>query len=106
MGIRAPDRRRARRASRANSKRTEELSSTQVPPQKTAAQIMSSPVRTILPTVSMDEAGRIMIRHGLDGLLIAENDRVIGVVSRRDIDQAMHHKLRSCSGARVYEQAR
>jgi tRNA nucleotidyltransferase (CCA-adding enzyme) len=71
----------------------EELASRQVPKQKTANQIMTTPVRTILSSVSMDEAGRIMIRHGLDGLLIAENDRVVGVVSRRDIDQAVHHKL-------------
>lgn len=58
-----------------------------------AKDIMTSPVRTILPAVSMDEASRIMIRYGLDGLLVAENDEVIGVVSRRDIDQAQHHKL-------------
>jgi tRNA nucleotidyltransferase (CCA-adding enzyme) len=64
-----------------------------VRPEVKASEIMSTPVRTVLPEVSMDEASRIMIRYGLDGLLVAENDKVEGVVSRRDIDQATHHKL-------------
>jgi len=71
----------------------EELARSEVPPQKVASEIMSTPVRTIVPSVSMDEANRIMIRHGLDGLIVAEQEKVIGVVSRRDVDQAMHHKL-------------
>src|SRR5262249_35502986 len=64
-----------------------------IKPEILASEIMASPVRTIRPNTSMDEASRLMIRHGIDGLLIAEDDKVIGVVSRRDIDQATHHKL-------------
>ncbi len=59
----------------------------------TAAEIMVSPVRTIRPDVTMEEAGKMMIRYGIDGVLIADNEDIIGVVSRRDIDQATHHKL-------------
>jgi tRNA nucleotidyltransferase (CCA-adding enzyme) len=73
--------------------RVEELVKEFVRPEVKASEIMASPVRTVLPTVSMDEASRIMIRYGVDGLLVAENDKVEGVVSRRDIDQATHHKL-------------
>lgn len=62
-------------------------------PEKTAAEIMSSPVRTILSDLSMDEAGRIMLRHALDGLVVMQDDRVVGVVSKRDVDKARHHKL-------------
>ncbi len=54
---------------------------------------MVSPVRTIKSNVSMDEAGRMMLRYGLDGLLVAEGEDLVGVVSRRDIDQSSHHKL-------------
>lgn len=64
-----------------------------VAPEKTASEIMTSPVRTVPPTVSMDEASRIMIRYGQDGLVITEDCKVVGVVSRRDIDQATHHRL-------------
>lgn len=70
-----------------------DLLKTQVKPDIVASQIMSAPVRSVRPTVSMDEASRIMIRYGLDGLVVTENDKVVGVVSRRDIDQATHHKL-------------
>ncbi len=59
----------------------------------TASQIMISPVRTIMPALTMDEAYRLMLRYGEGGLVVTENDRVTGVVSRRDVDKALHHKL-------------
>ncbi len=65
----------------------------QTPPQPLARDLMVSPVRTIKSNVSMDEAGRMMLRYGLDGLLVAEGEDLVGVVSRRDIDQSSHHKL-------------
>ena len=65
----------------------------QTPPQSLACDLMVSPVRTIKSNVSMDEAGRMMLRYGLDGLLVAEGEELVGVVSRRDIDQSSHHKL-------------
>ncbi|MBI1269074.1 CBS domain-containing protein [bacterium] len=64
-----------------------------VEPQPTASQMMTSPVRTILPTLKMEEAGRLMTRYGVDGFVVSDRNEVVGVVSRRDIDQAMHHKL-------------
>jgi tRNA nucleotidyltransferase (CCA-adding enzyme) len=62
-------------------------------PERQARHVMTSPVRTIKSSVPMDEASRIMIRYGLDGLVVAEDNKVVGIVSRRDIDQATHHKL-------------
>jgi tRNA nucleotidyltransferase (CCA-adding enzyme) len=73
--------------------KVEELLREQVKPEKVAAQIMTAPVRTIKAKTTMEEAGRIMLRYGLDGLIVAEGDEVQGVISRRDIDQAAHHKL-------------
>ncbi len=64
-----------------------------VVPETNASDIMISPVRTIKPTSSMEEASRMMIRYGQDGFVVVEDDEVVGVISRRDIDQAMHHKL-------------
>ncbi|MBU6450525.1 MAG: CBS domain-containing protein [Cyanobacteria bacterium REEB67] len=61
--------------------------------QPQARQLMESPVRTVRPDISMDEAGRIMLRYGIDGLIVAEGDDLLGVVSRRDIDQSTHHRL-------------
>jgi tRNA nucleotidyltransferase (CCA-adding enzyme) len=65
----------------------------EVRPEITASQLMVSPVRTIRSDVSMDEAGRLMIRYNVDGLVVAEDSGVVGVISRRDVDQAVHHKL-------------
>ncbi|MGD9681315.1 MAG: CBS domain-containing protein [Candidatus Obscuribacterales bacterium] len=64
-----------------------------VQPQPTASDIMISPVRTIATSTTMDEANRLMLRHGVDGLIVTADEEVVGVVSRRDIDQAMHHRL-------------
>ncbi|MFN8550993.1 MAG: CBS domain-containing protein [Candidatus Obscuribacterales bacterium] len=71
----------------------EKLLRKQVKPEVVAEEIMISPVRTIRSNITMDEASRIMLRYGLDGVLVADEDSLVGVVSRRDIDQAKHHKL-------------
>ncbi len=73
--------------------RVEELLKNQVKPEKMAFEIMTTPVRTIRQRTTMEEAGRLLLRYDLDGLVVTEGDQVVGVVSRRDIDQARHHKL-------------
>ena len=73
--------------------RVEEVLTNQVRPEKTAVQIMTSPVRTIREDTTMDEAGKTMLRYGQDGLVVMEGSSPVGVVSKRDIDKAVHHKL-------------
>ncbi len=62
-------------------------------PEVKAEEIMRSPVRTIRPETSMEEAGRIMLRYSVDGLVVMEKEQPAGVVSIRDVDKAKHHKL-------------
>jgi tRNA nucleotidyltransferase (CCA-adding enzyme) len=62
-------------------------------PEPTAGELMISPVRTIKSDVAIDEAGKIMLRYGQDGLVIMQDDSVSGIVSKRDVDKALHHKL-------------
>ncbi|MCL6635369.1 MAG: CBS domain-containing protein [Peptococcaceae bacterium] len=64
-----------------------------VRPPVTAADIMSSPVKTITPETVIEEAGRIMLRYGHTGLPVVKGDRVVGVISRRDVEKAVHHGL-------------
>lgn len=71
----------------------EEFLQKNIEPELTAAQIMTVQTKMILPSVSMQEAGKIMIRHALDGLLVAEEGKILGVIAKRDVDQAQHHKL-------------
>ncbi len=64
----------------------------QIPQPLSARELMSSPVRTIRPETTISEAQRILLRYGHAGLsVVDENDQLVGVVSRRDIDLALHH---------------
>jgi tRNA nucleotidyltransferase (CCA-adding enzyme) len=64
----------------------------QVPLPPVAAELMSSPVRTILPHTTIDQARRILLRYGHSGLSVVEADgRLSGILSRRDLDIALHH---------------
>jgi len=59
----------------------------------TAADIMSSPVKTVTPETVIEEAGMVMLRYGHTGLPVVQGDMVIGVISRRDVEKATHHGL-------------
>lgn len=64
----------------------------QIPTAPVARELMSSPVRTIRPHTTIGEAHRILLRYGHSGLsVVDESDRLTGIVSRRDIDIALHH---------------
>jgi len=63
-----------------------------VRPAATARQIMSAPVRTIRPETAIAEAQRILLRYGHSGLsVVDEHDQLVGIISRRDLDLALHH---------------
>ncbi|NES82935.1 MAG: CBS domain-containing protein [Moorea sp. SIO2B7] len=65
---------------------------TQIPHPPTARDLMSSPVRTIRPNTTIEEAQRILFRYGHSGLsVVDENDELMGIISRRDLDIALHH---------------
>lgn len=64
----------------------------QIPSPPTAHELMSSPVRTIRPETTIAEAQRILLRYGHSGLSVVDaSDRLVGVISRRDLDIALHH---------------
>ncbi|PSB29832.1 CBS domain-containing protein [Chlorogloea sp. CCALA 695] len=64
----------------------------QIPQPPTARELMSSPVRTILPETTIAEAQRILLRYGHSGLSVVDAvGKLVGIVSRRDIDIALHH---------------
>jgi tRNA nucleotidyltransferase (CCA-adding enzyme) len=64
----------------------------QIPQPATARDLMSSPVRTIRPQTTIDEAQRVLLRYGHSGLSVVDADgRLVGIISRRDIDIALHH---------------
>ncbi|WP_017301430.1 CBS domain-containing protein [Nodosilinea nodulosa] len=69
-----------------------EKARSQLPPQPRAVDLMSSPVRTLRPDTTIREAQRILLRYGHSGLsVVDEGDRLVGIISRRDLDLALHH---------------
>jgi tRNA nucleotidyltransferase (CCA-adding enzyme) len=62
-------------------------------PQTVAADIMSYPVRTVTPDIPVETAAKVMLRYGHSGLPVMQGDRLVGIVSRKDIDRARHHEL-------------
>jgi len=69
------------------------LLNAQIKPSLLAKDIMSSPVKTLPADLSLEEAGRIMLRYGHTGMPVMEGERMIGIISRRDVDKARMHKL-------------
>ncbi|MDY0340735.1 MAG: CBS domain-containing protein [Coriobacteriia bacterium] len=65
----------------------------EVEPPLTAAEIASAPVRSITPQQSMEEAGAIMARWGHGGLPVIDDGRLMGMVTRKDVDKANRHGL-------------
>ncbi len=55
--------------------------------------VMSSPVRTIGPDVTMGEARELMARWGHGGLPVLSEGRLAGVITRKDVDKAVRHDL-------------
>ncbi|KOP22635.1 poly(A) polymerase [Hapalosiphon sp. MRB220] len=64
----------------------------QIPYPPTARDLMSSPVRTIRPDTTIEEAQRILLRYGHSGLSVVDTQgNLVGIISRRDLDIALHH---------------
>ncbi len=55
----------------------------------TAADIMSSPVKTIDAKTGIKEAYKIMVQFGYSGLPVNEKGRITGIISKRDIEKIM-----------------
>ncbi len=64
-----------------------------VRPEVVAADIMSAPVKTLTLQTTIQEAGKIMLRYGHTGLPVVDGEKMVGIISRRDIDKARHHGL-------------
>lgn len=65
----------------------------EISPVKTARDIMSQPVRTILPETTVDKARERMLRYGHSGFPVVEDGKLKGIISRRDLEKASHHGL-------------
>jgi len=53
--------------------------------------MMSSPVKTIPIDTTIEEARKILLRWNHTGLPVMEKRRLVGMITRSDIDKAIHH---------------
>ncbi len=70
-----------------------ELVNSMIRPTLTVQDIMSSPVKMVFPETTIEEAGKIMLRYGHTGLPVIKDGKLVGVISRRDVEKATHHGL-------------
>lgn len=54
-----------------------------------ASHIMSSPVKTVHSSTTVREALTIMVRMGYSGLPVEENNNIVGMVSKRDLEKVL-----------------
>lgn len=63
-----------------------------------ARDLMSSPVRTIRPDTTIAAAQRLLLRYGHSGVCVVnEVDELVGIISRRDLELALHHGFSQAS---------
>ncbi len=56
-------------------------------------QIMSTNVHTLKADMLVRDAANLMRRYGHEGFPVLDGERLVGVLTRRDIDRAIHHHL-------------
>ena len=58
-----------------------------------ARDIMSRPARSVAPDETVAAALVVCQRYGQNGLLVVEDERLVGAVTRQDLDKAVGHEL-------------
>ncbi len=74
----------------------------EVQPATVVAQLMSKGARTLAPGDTVRHASQMMNRYGHEGFPVVDPKvgKIVGVLSRREIDKACRHKL---EGAAIYQ---
>src|SRR5262249_38860078 len=58
----------------------------------TAREVMSVPARVVSPEATVSQARRLMLRYGHSGLSVVDSGTLVGIITRRDVDKALHHR--------------
>ncbi|UWG98777.1 CBS domain-containing protein [Dehalobacter sp. DCM] len=59
----------------------------------TVRDIMSYPVKTVHPETSIEEVSEMLLKYGHTGLPVVQEQKLVGIISRRDVDKAYKHGL-------------
>lgn len=55
--------------------------------------IMSYPVKTVTPEAKLAEVEQMLLRYGHTGVPVVEEGKLIGIISRRDVEKGLKHGL-------------
>ncbi len=61
-------------------------------------QMMSKNPLTLSPDISAVDAAELMKRYGFEGYPVVENKQLVGLLTRRNVDRAIAHKLNKTAG--------
>ncbi len=64
-----------------------------VKPSVTVRQLMSFGVHTLEPDATVAQAAEVMHRYGHEGFPVVRRGKLVGVLTRREIDRALQHQL-------------
>jgi len=64
-----------------------------VRPLTTVREIMSERVHTLAPDTTVEEARRLIRRYGHEGFPVVKDGKLMGILTRREVDRAIHHEL-------------
>lgn len=71
----------------------EEILRLKVNPRRAAADIMSSPVKSIPATTTIARARQLLTRYNVNALPVLDQNQMVGIVSRRIVEKALYHDL-------------
>ncbi len=69
-----------------------------VTPSIKVSQMMSKNPLTLSPEISAVDAAELMKRYGFEGYPVVENKQLVGLLTRRNVDRAIAHKLNKTAG--------
>lgn len=76
-----------------------------VQPLTTVQEIMSYGVRVLEPSATIAHAAELARRWGHEGFPVVSKQKLVGVLTRREIDRALHHKLHKLAVRRFMSEA-
>jgi len=69
-----------------------------VTPSIKVSQMMSKNPLTLSPQINAMDAAELMKRYGFEGYPVVENKQLVGLLTRRNVDRAIAHKLNKTAG--------
>ncbi|MBW1917961.1 MAG: CBS domain-containing protein [Deltaproteobacteria bacterium] len=66
---------------------------TQISPRRTARELMSFPVKAISPEATMADAHQSLTRLNMNALLVMDQEKLVGLISRQIVEKAIYHGL-------------